>query len=423
MPSTESPTAELPTTIPIEFAGSPGPSLGIELELALVDRDTLRLVSAASDILDELGEGHADGSHPKAKHELFECTIEIITGVCQTVDEARNDLAGTLAEVRAAAARRGLVPLSVGTHPFSGWRDQAVSPNPRYHQLLDEMQWTARRLLIFGTHFHVGVRSGERAIAISNALQAYLPHFLILSASSPYWEREDTGLASSRIKVFESLPTAGLPPPIDDWHEFEQFMATLIAAGAIKSIRDVWWDIRPHPNFGTVELRMCDAIPTLREVAAIAALAQCLVASLDQRFGADEFPPTPRAWTVRENKWLACRHGMDAELIIDELGTRRPARALIDELAERLAPVADELRCGAALADLHTIVERGPSYARQRRIVADGGTPHDVVASLVAELSSGDPLTSSRSSNRPATTPLTSPPTTPPTRASGPITP
>jgi carboxylate-amine ligase len=374
------------TATSIQFAGSPEPSLGIELELSLVDRSSLRLVSAASDILDELGRSHAEGTHPKAKHELFECTIEIITGVCHTAPEARADLAATLADVRSAAEERQVVPISVGTHPFSGWREQAVSPNPRYHQLLDQMQWTARRLLIFGTHFHVGVRSAERAMAISTALLAYLPHFLILSASSPFWEREDTGLASSRIKVFESLPTAGLPPEIRDWQEFEQFMGTLIAAGVIQSIRDVWWDIRPHPNFGTVELRMCDAIPSLDEVAALGALAQCVVASLDERYGTPAFPPPPRAWTVRENKWLACRYGIDADLIVGDRGDRRPAADLIVELVDELAPTARQLGCARELADVRGIVERGPSYVRQRAIITRGGTPHDVVAALVDEL-------------------------------------
>ena len=143
------------------------------------------------------------------------------------------------------------------------------------------MQWPARRLQIFGIHYHVGVRSAEKSIAIANALQFYLPHLLALSASSPYWEGHDTGLASCRVQVFEGLPTAGIPPVIEDWADFEQFMHTLVAAEAIKTIREVWWDVRPHPNFGTVELRICDAMPTVREVAAVGALVQCLVHRLD----------------------------------------------------------------------------------------------------------------------------------------------
>ncbi|MBI2705486.1 MAG: glutamate--cysteine ligase [Actinobacteria bacterium] len=373
----------------IEFASSSGPSLGIELELTLVDQESLGLVSAASELLTELGKGHPAGEHPRVKHELFECTIEIITGVCTTVREAQADLQATLGEVRDAAERRGLTVMAIGTHPFAGWRQQVVSPNPRYHELLDEMQWTARRLLIFGTHFHVGVRSAEKSIAIATALQAYLPHFLMLSASSPYWEREDSGLASSRIKVFESLPTAGLPPRLANWHEFEEFMETLIQAGCIKTIREVWWDIRPHPNFGTVELRMCDAIPTLKEAAALAALAQCLVQSLDDRFDDGTFPGAPREWTVRENKWLAARHGTDADLIVDNQGTRRPARELITELVQQLEPVASHLDCETELEDVLGIVEEGPSYLRQRRIVQAGGDGKDIVRAAIAELASG----------------------------------
>lgn len=377
----------------IHFAASEGPTLGVELELTIIDRESLDLVSSASEILAEIGGPHPGGKHPKAKNELFECTIEIITDVCRTAGEARADLESTLGEVRQAAGTRGLTLMSIGTHPFAGWRDQVVSPHPRYHELVEEMQWTARRLMIFGSHFHVGVKSGEKSIAIATALQADLPHFLILSASSPYWEREDSGLASSRIKVFESLPTAGLPPRLADWHEFEEFMETLIAAGCIKTIREVWWDIRPHPTFGTVELRMCDAIPTLSELASVAALAQCLVDSLDERFDNDTFPRPPREWTVRENKWLAARYGLDADLIVDSKGTRRPARELITELVERMEPIAERLGCTAELEGVLKILDHGPSYLRQRRILATGGSARDVVSSAVDELITGRPAT------------------------------
>ncbi len=203
----------------------------------------------------DTGAPHPDGEHPKAKHELFECCIEIITGICTTVPEARADLAATLAEVRAAAERRGLTVICSGSHPTSSWSDQNVTPNPRYARLVDEMQWMARRLQIFGVHVHVGVRSPEKAVAIANALAAYIPHFLALSASSPFWECHDTGLASARSKVFEGLPTAGLPAPIESWSDFEMYMGTLVSAEAISTVREVWWDIRPHPDFGTVEVQ------------------------------------------------------------------------------------------------------------------------------------------------------------------------
>ncbi len=375
----------------IPFTHNPYPTVGVELELHVIDAATGDLVNASVEILQELGEGHPSGEHPKAKHELFQSTIEIITGVCRTPAEATADLAATLAEVRAAAARRGLTVISSGTHPFALARDQVVTPNPRYHALVEEMQWAARRLLICGTHVHVGVPSGEHAIAVVNEVLRHLPLFLILSASSPFLEREDTGLASSRSKVFESMPTAGLPPKLDDWGDFEAFMQTLIASGSIESVREVWWDVRPHPDFGTVELRMCDAVSTLREVRAIAGLAQTLVAHVVDEIDAGTLQPPLREWAVRENRWLAARHGADASLIVDDHGERRPACELLTELVAVLQPTAERLGTTEDLADALRLWEIGPGYRRQRQITGAGGTLADVVSSLVRELDTGEP--------------------------------
>jgi carboxylate-amine ligase len=253
------------------------------------------------------------------------------------------------------------------------------------------MQWMARRLQIFGIHVHVGVRSGERAIALMNALCAYIPHLLALSASSPYWMGDDTGLASCRSKVFESLPTAGVPLPLKDWAEFEQFMSTLITAKALTSIREVWWDIRPHPDFGTVELRICDGIPTLKEVAMLAALSQCLVHWMDEACERGERLVEPAPWVVRQNKWRAARYGMDAEVIVNDQGALRPVREAINELVETLTPVAHHLGCAPELQSALEVAERGPSYLRQRAVVAAGGTLVDVVDSLVKELETDRP--------------------------------
>lgn len=376
----------------IDFARNDRPTLGIEVELTLVDRATGELVSAASDLLAVLGQDRPDGTHPKAKHELFECTVEIITGVCERVADARSDLAETLAAVREVADARGLVPISVGAHPFSRWQEQAFSPSERYAELVEEMQWAARRLLIFGIHFHVGVRSPERAIAFVNVLKQYLPHFLALSASSPFWDDEDSGLASTRTKVFESLPTAGLPPTLAGWTEFEQLMDTFLRARTIRSVREIWWDLRPHPDFGTVELRICDGVPTLREIAALGALAQCLVQRLDDRYSAGELPGPVHEWIVKENKWLAARHGLDADLIVDDDGRRRPVRELVVELVDELRPVAERLGCRDELQDVLAILEHGASYARQRRIIDGGGTTADVVRALVRELETDAPV-------------------------------
>ncbi len=375
----------------IPFNASERSSLGVEVELEIVDRRTRELASAATSILTEVGAGHPGEEHPKAKHELFECTIEIITGICATVAEARDDLGTTLKEVAAAAERRGLAMLCSGTHPFSDWHDQQVSPDPRYARLVEEMQWLARRMQIFGVHFHVGVRSAEKSIAIANALTAYIPHFLAMSASSPFWGGRDTGLASSRSKVFENLPTAGLPYRLDDWAEFEQFMETLVNAQAITSIREVWWDIRPHPDFGTVELRICDGIPTLREVAGLAALAQSLVEWLDTLLDRGHTLPVPREWVLRVNKWRAARYGVGAEIIADDLGTRVPLVQAVRQLVEELSPVASRLGCLEELTSNLDVLELGPSYLRQRRVVAAGGGPVEVVDSLIREMETDRP--------------------------------
>ena len=374
----------------IPFHGSERSSVGIELELEVVDAETRQLRNAASEVLAEVGDRYPGGAHPQLKHELLESTIEMITGVCQSVPDAKADLAGTLDELRVHTDRRGLSLLCSGTHPFSDWAEQEISPDPRYHELVEQIQWPARRLQIFGTHVHVGVRSAEKAIAIANSLAAYIPHFLALSASSPYWMAQDTGLASARSKIFEALPTAGLPYQFADWPEFERFMTALVGAGSIRSIREVWWDIRPHPTFGTVELRICDGLPTLAEVAAVAALSQSLVEWLNARYDRAEPLPSQPPWILRENKWRAARHGVDAEIIVDVEGRVLTLRDAVRDLVEELSPVARRLGCPAELEYALAMADR-PSYLRQREVVARGGSLVDVVDTLVQELLDDQP--------------------------------
>ena len=376
----------------IPFNASARSSLGIEVEMGIVDRTTRDLTSVAGTVLEAVGRGHPDGEHPKAKHELFQCTIEMITGVCQTVAEARADLEGTLAELTAVTDELGVALMCSGTHPFAHWSRQDVSPSERYEELIDKIQWPARRLAIHGIHFHVGVTSSEKAIAVTSSLAFHLPLFLALSASSPFWHGLDTGLASCRTKVFEGLPTAGLPPPLESWADFESFMETLIAARAITSIREVWWDVRPHPDFGTVELRMSDGMASLGEIASVAALAQSLVEDLSRRLDRGERLPGARDWVVRENKWLAARYGLDAQMIVDDQGTLRPIRDVIGDLVTTLAPVAGDLGCAEELAGVRNILAVGPGYLRQRRIIEDGGSLVDVVDRLIDELAAGEPM-------------------------------
>ncbi len=370
----------------IPFSSSPRASLGVEWELQLVDRDTRELTSGASEILDLMAP--APGvEHPKAKHELLQSTVEVITGVCTTVSEAMEDLRRSVDEVAVLAADRGLGLMCAGTHPFTDWATQQVSPNPRYQKLIEDMQWLGRRLQIFGVHVHVGVRSPEKVMPIVGALTAYVPHLLALSASSPYWKGTDTGLASVRSKVFEGLPTAGLPHQLDDWPQFETFMETLIASDTISSIKEVWWDIRPHPTYGTVELRICDGLPTLGEVGMVAALSQCLVQRFDSQLDQGYQLPRPSRWLVTENKWRAARYGLDAVVVLNERGDTRPLRELLPELVAELMPTAERLGCASELARVDEVLAHGASADRQRAVAAaSGGDLTAVVDALLREM-------------------------------------
>ena len=370
----------------IIYKGSDRPTLGVEIEVQVVDEaGALATNTAATKILADLGDD------PGFKHELLECTIEVITDVCATVADVRRDLSAKLERLIEVADRQGYRVICTGTHPFSAWTDQTVSPDPRYHRLIENCQWTARRLLIFGIHTHVGVGSGEEAIAISNSLATYIAHFLALSSSSPFWQGRDTGLASVRSKIFETLPTAGLPYLLDNWGEFQRFMRTLIGAGTIRSIREVWWDIRPHPGFGTLELRICDGIPTMEELCALTALSQSLVVWLGDRYSHGLEVPHHKQWTIRENKWRAARYGLDAEIIRDEEGNLLSLRRSIGDLVERLEPTAERLGCSEELQGIHAILERGTSATRQREVYGATKDMSAVIDSLVDEMKTGKP--------------------------------
>ena len=373
----------------IDFSPSQRTSLGVEWELELVDLDTRQLTGASDALLAEISD-NGDGEHPKAKHELLQSCVEVITGICQTVAEARADLAGTVAELEKIATPRNVGLMCSGTHPMTDWSTQRVTDSPRYHALIERNQWMARQLQIFGVHVHCGVRAPDKAIPIVNALLGYLPHFLSLSASSPYWIGADTGLASYRSKIFEALPTAGLPYQLSGWHAFEKYMDALLSSHAIESIREVWWDIRPHPNFGTVELRICDGLPSLDEISCVAALAQCLVERFDRQLDNGYQLPDPRPWLVRENKWRAARYGLDAEIVIDNSGTVQPVKTAIHDLVEDLLPIARRLDCVDELEMIPRLMERGASYQRQRATAAaNGGDLLPVVDLLLAEMRDG----------------------------------
>jgi carboxylate-amine ligase len=371
--------------VAISWNPSRGATIGVEWELQLLDTSTRMLRQDAGEVLAALPGLTEEGEHPKIRHELMQSTVEVVTGVCSTVSEVKHDLSATISQLERITARRGTMLACAGTHPVSDWRDAKMAPIQRYAELVEQMQWLVRRIQTFGVHVHVGIRDGSKAIPIVNALAGYLPHFLALTASSPYWNGQDTGLASSRAIVFGGLPTSGPPQPLTDWTEFEEYMDTLLRAGTIRSIKEVWWDIRPHPDFGTVEIRMFDGVPTLREIGMTAALSQSLVQLLDTQLDRGYKLPTPPAWVVRDNKWRATRYGLDAIVITDDSGSTAPLRDELYELTRELQPVADRLGCGPELGVVTEVLDCGASYERQRAIVASGGGLGDVVDALVTE--------------------------------------
>jgi glutamate---cysteine ligase / carboxylate-amine ligase len=371
--------------VAISWNSSRGPTLGIEWELQLIDSLSRMLRQDAPEVLAALPDLGESGEHPKMKYELMQSTVEVVTGICSTVAEAKRDLAVTISQLQRITGERGTMLACAGTHPVSDWRDAKMAPIQRYAELLENLQWLARRIQTFGVHVHVGIRDGSKAIPIVNALAGYLPHFLALTASSPFWSGHDTGLASSRSVIFGGLPTSGPPQPLADWSEFEDYMDTLLRAGTIRSIKEVWWDIRPHPDFGTVEVRMFDGVPTLREIGMAAALSQSLVHMLDAQLDRGYTLPRPSAWVVRDNKWRATRYGLDAMVITDDYGSTAPLRDQLYELVHELEPVAERLGCTAELAVAFEVLDQGASYERQRAVVAKGGELSDVVDSLAAE--------------------------------------
>ena len=375
----------------ISFTSSERPTIGVEWELQLVDHKTRHLRQEANKLLTALPDLSSGSAHPPLRHELMQSQIEVVTGICETVEEAKGDLSRTISRMREVLDPWGTTLTCSGTHPVDDWRDQELSPGERYVELVDQMQWLARRILTCGVHVHVGVRDREKAVPIVNALSRYLPHFLALSASSPYWTGGDTGLASARSIIFGALPTSGPPPNLPDWRAFEDYLETLLRAGTIASIKEVWWDIRPHPDFGTIEIRMFDGIPTLREVGMAAALSQSLVELFDHQLDRGYGLPSPPPWVVKDNKWRATRYGLDARVITDTHGTTVPLRDDLYELVRELRPTAARLGCAEDLDLVSEILDKGASYERQRAVVAEGGSVSDVVDLLAAELRSGDP--------------------------------
>lgn len=362
----------------IEFHSNKQPSLGIEIELGLVDEHTMALSSSFAELKKALAENDQDSLKP----ELMQCVLEINTGVCATVDEAEADLRAKLIAVEAAADRLGLRLWWGATHPFSKWFEQRVTPNERYQKLVDLLQELARRLITFGLHVHVGVDSGDKAVMICDRILRHLPTFLALSVSSPFWEGRQTGLQSHRSKVMEGLPTAGLPTLMRNWSEYVWLVNHMVGTGFINTIREIWWDVRPHHKFGTVEVRICDMPGNLEDTLALAALIQCVIKALSDEIDHGTYQHDCHPMMVQQNKWRAARFGTAAQLVDSYTYEAMPVAKAVEKLTHHLAPVAAELGCGHRLDHCRHLAA-SPSWAdRQLSLLAESNSPEEVVRRL-----------------------------------------
>jgi carboxylate-amine ligase len=377
--------------MPIEFTGSPKPSIGVEIELQLIDPETRDLVPGSVQLLKRC----AEKGIVRVKAEITQSMVEVDTEATDDVKQCRSHLEKRLNQLRTVADELGMALSVSGTHPFQRWTERKIYPNERYIYLLDKFQWLARRLTVYGVHVHVGVESGEKAIAISNAAIKYLPHLLALSASSPFWEGIDTGMYSCRVGVMESFPIAGLPYYFVNWKEFEAYCDILQRANAIASLKDLYWFVRPSPAYGTLEFRICDGLPTISETMAVTALIQCLVVWINEELNKGTRSKAIRMhryWIAPENQWVAARNGLEGMIIINEEGDRRKIGDDVLDLVEKLTPVAERLNCIEELRFVEQIVMRGASTTRQRAVYSEAHDLRSVVDSLVNELRTDVPL-------------------------------
>ena len=370
----------------IRFTESHPSTIGVEWELPLVDRDTGDLAPRAPAVIQAVQQRLGD--HDRVTEELLTNTVEVVTGVHDRVRDATSELSGIIGEVIDAAEPLGAEVMCAGTHPFAVWDQQEITPDSEhYTTLIDRTRWWGRQMLIWGVHVHVGIDHRDKALPILGAMLAYVPHLQAFTASSPFWAGTDTGYASNRALMFQQLPTGGLPPALGAWANFEEVVDDLTKTGVIEVFKDLRWDIRPSPGWGTLENRVSDGISTLREVGAVTALVQCLVTAMSDRLDAGETLPTMQPWFIRENKWRAARYGMEAEIITNTAGDERLVTDEVRDLVQRLDPIAERLGCQEELHHLDTMIADGASYQRQLSVAREnGGDLRAVVRHLVGEL-------------------------------------
>ena len=358
------------------FTG-PAFTLGIEEELMIVDAESLELVNAVEALLAPTPAG-------EIKPELMESVLEVSTDPCRNTAEAGEQLRALRRQVAAAAAARSLAIGAAGTHPFAMWEDQRIVDRPRYRDLVSALRFVARQELIFGTHVHVGMDDPDKAIHVANGMRVHMPILLGLSANSPFWRADETGLASTRTPVFRAFPRVGIPPTYKDWDDYSRRIDFMVEARVIADYTYLWHDVRPHPNFGTVEIRVMDSQTRVEHTLGLAALAQGLVRELAEHYEAGERLSSYPFEMLDENKWLAARHGLEGELVDLPSPDRVPTRSLARRLLDRTRDHCRDLGSLAELEAVDDLLERGNGAARQVVVYQANHDLREVVAEIVA---------------------------------------
>jgi glutamate---cysteine ligase / carboxylate-amine ligase len=352
-------------------------SLGIEEELMILDASTLALVNAIEAMLEPAPLG-------EIKPELMESVLEISTDPCQDITEAGDQLRALRAQVAQTAASKGMAIGSAGTHPFAMWEDQRIVARPRYRDLISALRFVARQELIFGMHVHVGIDNPDKAIHVANGMRVHMPILLGLSANSPFWRADTTGMASTRTPIFRAFPRVGIPPTYADWEDYERRIEFMIAAGVSEDYNYLWHDVRPHPKFGTVEVRVMDSQTHVEHSLGLAALVQALVRELAEHFESGQELSSYPFEMLDENKWLAARHGLEGELVdlpsSDRVATRALARRLIDRMREYCQDLGSERELEA----VEDLLARGNGSSRQVVVYEANHDLREVMAEIVA---------------------------------------
>ncbi|GIV98399.1 MAG: putative glutamate--cysteine ligase 2 [Herpetosiphonaceae bacterium] len=365
-------------------------TIGIEEEYQIIDPQTWELRSYITQILEE-------GQlilREQMKPEMMQSVVEVGTHVCRTSAEARAEITRLRSVIAGLAARKGMTIAAAGTHPFSSWLAQEIYPHERYFGVVNEMQDAARRLLIFGMHIHIGVPDAEIGIQLQNVARYFLPHLLALSTSSPFWMGRLTGFKSYRSIIFSNFPRTGIPGIYNSMAEFQSYVDLLIKTGSIDNGKKIWWDIRPHPIFGTIEIRMCDIATRVDEAVALAALVQAIFVKLYKLFEQNMTFRVYNRALINENKWRAVRYGLDGELI--DFGKQKalPARSLLRELVAFVDDVVDDLGSRKDIEYIYRILEEGTSADRQLAVYHETGDLKAVVEQVVRETLEGVPVDS-----------------------------